>query len=125
MRAIALAASSDECDELFDSFAADAASSGGVGLPELRQSLKRLQDEAAHVDADALAQAKTCALLRKSCRMQQAALRKALAEDEAAGLIEAVNDAEAAPTGGAEANEELEQNQKPAMMRAPTARRIF
>ena len=57
--------------------------------------------------------------------MQQAALRKALAEDEAAGLIEAVNDAEAAPTGGAEANEELEQNQKPAMMRAPTARRIF
>ena len=51
-------------------------------LAELRTTLKKMHDAAASADADALQQAKTCAMLRKSAQMQHDALKKALAEDQ-------------------------------------------
>lgn len=86
VRSLGLNVSAEECDRLFEQLLKQAtppALQGRLDMFEATRLLKSLHDAAAHADADALAQAKTVALLRKASKMQAVALRKALAEDDA------------------------------------------
>lgn len=95
MRSLGLSVTPDEMEELTESLGAcpphptgshatgSHATGGPLDASEMAAALRRLQEAATHADADALQQAKTCALLRKSYRMLHGALQRALAEDEA------------------------------------------
>lgn len=139
VRAAGLGVSEEEGEELCERLGAEGAAVFDLGV--VGKALRRVQEAAAHADANALAQAKTCGVLRKACRMQQEALYKALEQDargdaaaevegqQAAASEQAAADAPA-PTrtdarGGTEAPAAAPPRRAAPARTPPTARRLF